>query len=197
MKICDKCGAHNSDNNFFCVDCTEKLNDPISSKEQANIENEIKNNIENLYNDTDPLAVTLFDKIIGAVCISGTFVLGIMFFIALFTNRDLNLYLIGFLFFVFGALDALLPKITWTLEKLRLSFTISDPENAEPSDFYLFFRKAGIVICAAIGTAILIVSAFQLRHKNEPAPSADDPYRNTVIIQRGDQYSSINFDTEE
>ena len=27
MKVCDKCGAYNSNNRMFCVDCNEKLND--------------------------------------------------------------------------------------------------------------------------------------------------------------------------
>ena len=85
MKICDNCGAHNSDKKIFCVDCGEKLDDPISQREQADIENSIDRNIERLYNNTDPLAVTLFDKIIGTVCISGVLILAIMFFIALFT----------------------------------------------------------------------------------------------------------------
>ena len=192
MKICSKCGAHNSDENFFCVDCNERLDDPISASEKERIEESIEQNVEKLYNKTDPFAITLFYKIVGAVCSLGTVILAIMFFIALFTNRSLEMYYIGFIFLIFGAFDAFFPKITWALEKMRLSFTISDPENAEPSDFYLIFRKVGIIICAVIGIAIIVLSAFQLCQKTEQA-SPDDAPHSSVIIQRGDEYSHIDF----
>lgn len=194
MKICGKCGAHNSDKNFFCVDCNEKLDDPISAKDEERIENSIDQRIEKLYDKTDPLAITIFDKIIGCVCILGIVTLVILFFIALFKNRSLEVYYVGFVFFIFGALDALVPQITWTLEKLRLSFTISDPENAEPSQFYVIFRKIGITICAVIGIIMISTAVFQLCQKAEAASDNAETYGNQVIVQHGDEYNYISFE---
>ncbi len=34
MKICTKCGAYNSDERVFCVDCSEKLGDKISASDE-------------------------------------------------------------------------------------------------------------------------------------------------------------------
>ncbi len=36
MKLCEKCGAHNSDERMFCVDCSEKLGKPLSLKQKNN-----------------------------------------------------------------------------------------------------------------------------------------------------------------
>lgn len=187
MKICGKCGAHNSDERFFCIDCNERLDDPISESEEKRIESDLSQSVEKLYNRTDPMAVTLFDKIFGWGCIAGIIVLAVMFFIALFTDRELKNYLMGFLFLIAGALDAFVPQISWSLEKLSLSFTIKNSDDAEPSDYYGFFRKLSIVICAGIGVAVIIASALSFRE----SPVADD---DSIIVTRGDTYEYIEYD---
>lgn len=179
MKICGKCGAHNSDERFFCIDCNERLDDPLSESEEKRIEGDLSQSVERLYNKTDPLAVTLFDKIFGWGCIAGTGILAILFFIALFTDRELTGYPLGFMFLIAGALEALVPKITWAVEKLRLSFSIQGADDAQPSDYYRFFRKVSIAICAGIGIAVIIISTLSFR-------SSSDTADNTVIVARGD-----------
>lgn len=62
MKICCKCGAHNSDERFFCIDCNEKLGSSLSKAEEAKINEDINESLENMYNKRDPLHVSKFDK---------------------------------------------------------------------------------------------------------------------------------------
>lgn len=65
MKICDKCGAYNSDDRMFCVDCNEKLND----NDNENLQQDVQSKIDELYDKK--LSVNVFDKIIGSVSLLG------------------------------------------------------------------------------------------------------------------------------
>ena len=166
MKICSHCGAINSDNKFFCVDCNEKLDEAISESEQNRVEKQIDSNIENLYNDNDPLFVSRTDKIFGIVsCVCAVLSLAVLV-IGLATKRDLSLLLLGFLFSALAAVEAFFPQINWCIEKLRLSFIISNPEDAEPGTFYRACRKFSIMLCTAVGIVLLIISV--LSFKNPP-----------------------------
>ncbi len=162
MKICAKCGAVNSDNKFFCVDCSEKLGDAVSELEQNKIEREIDSNIDNLYNDNDPLHVTLFDKIIGIMSIFGLVLCFSLLFANVFIKADLKYLWISVFLFILSAIEALFPKFLWHLEKLRLSFTISNSDDAEPSTFYRFCRITAILFESAIGIIILIGAVYEV-----------------------------------
>jgi hypothetical protein len=48
--------------------------------------------------------------------------------------------LYSLLFFLLSSLKALVPKVLWAIEKFRLSFTINDADNAEPSNFYFIAK---------------------------------------------------------
>ena len=195
MKLCEKCGAVNSDDKFFCVDCSEKLNEPVSDAERKHLEAELNGTLEELYVKTDPLAVTLFDKVAGSVCISGIAVLTVMFFIAVFRKCELGFYLYGFLLFALGVADAFFPRISWELEKLRLSFTISDAENATPSDLYMLFRRLGIALCAGLGAVVIVVCAMGLSETtNKEYNDTAEQGNKVVIVQRGGENEYIEFE---
>ncbi len=160
MKVCDKCGAVNSDNRFFCVDCNEKLGDPVSDRERERLEDGIDRQLERLYNDNDPLYVSRFDKVMGALALVGLIASIILWIVGLVTRREFGFLGIGMLFFGLTAVEAFLPKVTWSLEQIRLSFRIDHAEDAEPSMFYKTARKASIVLGAIIGTTLLIIAAM-------------------------------------
>lgn len=158
MKICAECGAHNSDERMFCIDCDEKLDGKLSDADEEKMRETVNENIEKLYNKRDPLYVSLFDKIMGIASLAGAAVTLVLMIVDTVTRLNFEQLWVGALFLVMASIEALVPRVTWSLEQLRLSFSISNAEEAEPSDFYLFFRKAGIVVSAAVGMAILVIN---------------------------------------
>ncbi len=162
MKICKKCGAYCSDEKMFCVDCNEKLGDKLSASEEQKLRADLNLHMEEMYNKRDPLYVSKFDKVMGLLSLAGAAIALAFVLIRMFTgqrqNMDLLLYAI--LFFLLSSVEALIPRLTWELEKLRLSFSINGAADAEPGDFYLMGRKIAIICTAAVGIASLAISLF-------------------------------------
>ena len=164
MKICEKCGAHNSDERSFCVDCNEKLGDKLSELQEKRLKNDLSEKIEGLYNKKDPLYVSRSDKIIGVLSLLGVLCSLVLMIIGKITERDFQIMWVGIVFFLLTSIEALMPRVTWELEKMRLSFTINGADDAEPSDFYIYCRKAAIIISAAVGIVILVFNILDFRY---------------------------------
>lgn len=161
MKICEKCGAVNNNERFFCADCGEKLHEPVSKAHEAEINKRISDTGDKLMTESDPLAVTVFDKITGIASLCGLSASVVLLFLGSYLNRfNPELILYSMLLFAIVIIDSFFPKMLWFFEKIRLSFTISDSENAEPSDTYLFFRKAGNCLFCIVGFSLLLISVF-------------------------------------
>ncbi len=162
MKICDKCGAYNSDNRQFCIDCGDKLGDPVSDRERQRAEQSIDANMEKLYNDNDPLHITLFDKICGAAALAGA-VAGIPVWIfGLLSSKEPVFPLYALVFLLLSAVEAFFPALTWGIEKFRLSFTVDNVEDATPSPLYKWCRKASILLCLGIGLLLMAEMIIEL-----------------------------------
>ncbi len=164
MKICAKCGAYNSDERIFCVDCSEKLGDKISAIDEQQAHNSINEKIEEMYNKKDPLYVSKFDKVMGLVSLIGVLCSVILIVICKVTERDFDFLWVGIVFFLLTSVEAFIPKVTWAIEKIRLSFLIQDADNAEPSRFYIACRKASIVISMLVGIVILVAAFLNFRY---------------------------------
>ena len=130
MKICDSCGAYNSDDRGFCVDCGEKLGDKISEKAEKELDRKINEVSEKMYNKTDPLYVSVFDKAVGTVSLVCLLLLFIICAAALFRQQSVIFSVYGFLCLILSAVEAFFPKFNWAIEKFRLSFRISNPDDA-------------------------------------------------------------------
>ncbi len=155
MKICEKCGAYNSDDRMFCVDCNEKLNDIlIDSKE-------IQSKIDELYNQKDPLNVSVFDKILGSAAIVGAVATIIVFISNAITQTSCEYLGWALITFALSSFEAFFPRIDWELEKLSLSFRVSSTFDLEPSDFYFIRRKTAIIITLLLGVFLLVVNLLQ------------------------------------
>ena len=164
MKLCSKCGAYNSDERGFCIDCGEKLHEKLSELHEQQIVANANEKIEELFNKKDPLYVSKFDKALGLISLAGVLCSLIVIVIGKITERNFNLLWFGILFLLLASVEAFVPKLSWAIEKMRLSFRISDAENAEPSDFYLICRRVAIVISAAVGVVILALNLLDFRH---------------------------------
>lgn len=164
MKICSKCGAHNSDERNFCVDCGEKLGDKLSAVDEQQMCDNMDEKIEEMFNSNDPLYVSKSDKILGLVSLVGVLCSLILIIIGKVTERSYDFLWFGILFFLIAIIEAFVPKFTWLLEKIRLSLTISDADNAEPSGFYRVCRKVAIIISVTVGIAMLTINLLDFRH---------------------------------
>lgn len=164
MKICAKCGAHNSDERIFCIDCNGKLGNKLSSLEEQQMRENVSEKIEEMYNKKDPLYVSEFDKAMGLVSLVGALCSLVLIVIGKVSQRNFELLWIGIIFFVLACIEALIPKVMWSIEKLRLSFFINNVDDAQPSSFYMNCRKAAIVISVAVGIVVLVVSFLDFRH---------------------------------
>lgn len=160
MKICKKCGAHYPDDKIFCLDCNERLGDKLSASEEQKVRANLNKQMEQMYNKTDPLYVSKFDKTIGALAIVGAVVALVFLIIRHFTEQIIGFLPFAILFFILSALDALIPRLTWGLEKIRLSFFINGADDAEPGTLYLMGRKISFVSMLILGLAALLKSLF-------------------------------------
>ncbi len=164
MKICTKCGAYNSDERIFCVDCNEKLGDKISAIDEQQARDSVNEKIEKMYNKKDPLYVSKFDKVMGLVSLIGVLCSVILIVIGKVTERNFDFLWVGIVFFLLASVEAFMPKVTWAIEKIRLSFFIRDTDNAEPSGFYIVCRKVSIVISVLVSIVILVVTFLDFRY---------------------------------
>ncbi len=164
MKICPKCSAYNSDDRIFCVDCNEKLGKKLSAVDEQEKFADVNEKMEEMYNKKDPLYVSGFDKVMGITSLAGLLCSVILLVIGGITQRSFDLLWIGIILFVLSSIEALVPKVTWAIEKIRLSFYINSSEDAEPSDFYRLCRKATILILVVVGIIILAVHCLDFRH---------------------------------
>lgn len=158
MKLCAKCGAYNADERMFCVDCSEKLGDPLSDSAEQQLRAHVSGHIDRLYNRKDPLYVSVFDKVMGIAALAGA-VCSLVIMVIGWCNRLPFEYLwVSLLFFLLTGVEALVPRLTWELEKFRLTFLLRDADDVQPSSFYLITRKITIVLTLVIGLLTLLDS---------------------------------------
>ena len=166
MKICDKCGAQQSDARVFCIDCEERLGISLSENRLCEIEQEM----EKRYHKRNSLYVSVFDKIVGIASLIG--LLANLIFIIVFRHKIETVSGFGYsiLFFACSSLDALIPKMLWQLNKFRLSFIISAADAAEPSRVYLITRKIVVYGFFVIGVIFLAVTILYTVYPPEIVP---------------------------
>ncbi len=164
MKICTKCGAYNSDDRKFCVDCSEKLGNVLSASEERQMRDNLNKRMDEMYNRNEPLYVSKFDKAIGAVSIAGILCCAALLIIGKITQRSFELLWAGIIIFLLACVEAFMPKVTWAVRKLRLRFSVSNARIAEPSRFYMYCRKAAVVFMAVMGIVILATNLRDFKH---------------------------------
>lgn len=159
MKVCDKCGAYNSDDRMFCVDCDEKLDDNQFNSEDENTQQDIQSKIDELYDKK--LNVSVFDKIIGFVSLVGVVATIVVFISNAITQTSCEYLGWALIAFALSGFEAFCPRIDWELEKLALSFRVSSSSDLEPSDFYFIRRKSAIIIATLLGIFMLVINLLQ------------------------------------
>ena len=173
MKICSKCGAQQGDARLYCVDCGERLGRSLSGQEEKKASEELGTQIENLYNQGDPLHVSLSDRILGGIHLAGMAALLVV--LALYAGDvfpAVPMAMSGLLFFLAVTVEAFFPQVSWALERFRMSFWANGTEDITPSHFYFVCRRISIVAFLVLGGLILAALLYGLLQAPVPAPDA-------------------------
>ena len=119
MRICEKCGAINNNERFFCADCGEKLPAPVSKAYEDEINKQIFDAGERLADKTNQLAVTPFYKATGFVSVGGLLLAVVLLLVGARLQRfNPELILYSMLFFIVGIISSFLPRLLWFFEKI-------------------------------------------------------------------------------
>ncbi len=161
MKICEKCGASNSDARRFCIDCGEILGEKLSAFQEKQYRDKIGEQIENMYNKKDPLYVSLYDKIIGVISIIGVIVSLVFVVTNLIFGKSSEALMMSIVLFVLAVVEAFVPKFTWSIEKIRLGFYANGADELEPGQIYFWCRKITMTLSVIGGITMIIISYLQ------------------------------------
>lgn len=193
MKRCPKCGARQGDARMYCVDCGQRLGRRLSAEEEKKADEDLGARIEDLYNRGDPLRVDRFDRVCGGIHLVGLTVLltvlalyaGNVFPSGKASPETVPLALAGLLSFLVGAVDALCPRVTWALERFRMSFWADGAEDLTPSHFYFVCRRVSMVAFALLGALILAFLLYGLLWAPDPAPEAAELFEQLTAAAAG------------
>lgn len=176
MKLCEKCGTPQKDENFRCVECNAILPKPLSEEDEEIIEDQISDYIDNAAERSDDFYIGTHEKILIAADILG-FILSFVVMIFFSPKSDGDaICLWCAVLFALGAVNTAFPKLSWALEKLRLSRYV-DTYDLSPSDWYITSQKIMKIAVPVIGALILLFVAF------ESGTSPSGTHIGTEVIQ--------------
>ena len=155
MKVCKECGAVQQDERIFCIDCGEKLDEPISESEEEKITEEISQTISEQYEKNDPLGVDISMKIAACLNVAAAIFSLIVFLIS--NNQIQSLIWFSFICYAFSFTDALFPEFIWILTKFRDFFRYDNFDDLQPSFLYCKIRRIGVWVSIAFGLSITIL----------------------------------------
>lgn len=69
MKICEKCGAHQSDDRQTCLDCGAVLGKPLSDEEERALNEDISDSLTGMSERTEDFYVSPRDRVLGILSI--------------------------------------------------------------------------------------------------------------------------------
>lgn len=162
MKICKKCGAHNSDERNFCVDCAEALPAPVSENEAAEVKSKINKKMNALDNEADGFNVRIFDKVVGIIACTVILaeIMLVLYGIYNVKVESVSQAVVDSLIYgVLAAVFSFFPRLYWFWFKLPLIFFVKDWGGLEPSAFFIVLRKITPVILLII---VLIINYAML-----------------------------------
>lgn len=160
MKRCPKCGAVYADQKQYCVDCNERLREPLSAFEEEKVNAAIEKSMEKISNKIDPLHVSVFDIIMGVFSIICIGVLIISIIISGIIRKMTFVPFVAIFFFALATAEALIPQTMWEIEKFFLSFRIENADDMVPTVLYKYARKVAAVMLAGLGMVFLVLTVL-------------------------------------
>ncbi len=154
MKLCKQCGAHNSDERMFCVDCGERLAKPLSQQEEEQLRKTAQEKMEKIYRTTDPLQVNLLDKIMGCASAVGLVATFIRMLIATGEPTPFSAFWLCLVLFSWSVVASVVPGVLWAMGRRRRW------DDGHPGVWYNITRRAVVAGSVAVGFALLVLSWF-------------------------------------
>ncbi len=154
MKLCKKCGAYNSDERIFCVDCGEKLGQKLSQQEEEQLRKTANEKMEKIYRTTDPLHVNLLDKIMGCASAVGIVATLVRMLIATGEPTPFSAFWLCLALFVGSGVASVFPEALWAVGSTRRW------DDGYPGVWYNITRRAAVAVSVAVGFALLVLSWF-------------------------------------
>lgn len=141
MKRCEICGNYESDDQLICSRCESALGFPLSKEEEQEIRSMNDKFGKGLKAKSDPLYVSVSDKIAGVLALLGC-AASIVYSIILRNMYELPPYLLLYVL-AYGvvAVDAFYPNFFWILEKRTASRILDNAKITNPSAFYITRRR--------------------------------------------------------
>lgn len=154
MKLCHKCGAHNSDERTVCVDCGERLGKPLSQQEEEQLRKTADEKMEKICRKTDPLNVNLLDKVMGVLSAIGIIVTFVRMLIATGEPNPFAYFWLCLVLFLWSGVASVFPAALWAMGRTRYW------DDGYPGVWYNISRRATVVVSVAVGVALLVLSWF-------------------------------------
>ena len=155
MKVCKKCDAVQSDERRFCVDCGAVLGPPVDKKTAEEYNKKLGKKVNKMADSGDFLARKPLDTVCGIAMLVLAVISGIIFLFPKFAADGRSLFGIIFVMGILLGENALMPKVAWLIEKLRLSARVENTDDLVPSSWYIITRRLSIY-----GGALLIFTMF-------------------------------------
>jgi len=181
MKLCEKCGTPQKDENFRCVECGSILPGPLSDKEEEIIEDQISDFIEDTVHRSDDFYVGTKEKILIAVDILG---IVMSFVVAIFFSPESGgdaICLWCAVIYALGAVHTAFPRLGWFFEKLRIARYVDNAYDLSPSDWYITSQKIAKIAIPIVATLFLLFVAFE----SGTAPSAVNIGSGVIYTENG------------
>ena len=156
MKVCPKCEARLDDKLILCPQCSARLI-KVTPGQQAEIDQKIKEDVEYLSDVGRHFDWPLVYKIFGILSCIG----GLVCLVMCFINREDTLNIpyelqwVGVFFFAMSALEALIPRVLWSVSIHMMSLDYDNVEELEPSSWAIIRMKIGIIALFFFGLIVL------------------------------------------
>lgn len=160
MKKCKSCGALQKDERTVCIDCGQRLGDPLTERELKALEDGLELQLDEMADRCDEFHVSRFDYVLIALhAILSVALIVVCFMNPLDIENIGESLFYGLLMNVVSTVQLLFPAAIWSLHVGMLSLRYANADELEPGWGWKISRKAISFIAIAM-TSFLIYSIW-------------------------------------
>ena len=162
MKKCKSCGALQKDERTVCIDCGQRLGEPLTKRELKALEDGLETQLDEMADRCDDFHVSRFDYVLIALHAVLSVALIVVTLINPNNVQETGRSLLwGLILNVLAAVELLFPAAMWSLHVGVLSFRYANADDLEPGWGWKITRKAVSFIAIAL-TAFLIYAMLYI-----------------------------------
>lgn len=170
MKKCKSCGALQKDERTVCIDCGQRLGEPLTKRElkaledglETQLDDGLETQLDEMADRCDDFHVSRFDYVLIALHAVLSVALIVVTLINPNNVQETGRSLLwGLILNVLAAVELLFPAAIWSLHVGVLSFRYANADDLEPGWGWKITRKAVSFIAIAL-TAFLIYAMLYI-----------------------------------